>query len=175
MSLSELISGVLQPVLDLVPRFATRPLANELGVVDRWFSGVSLFKSPLMYVPVLTGVEYWPKCEVPVDTGLQTLTTACGKTVGVNATTIVKVIDPVLLRTYASFDDWETWASMRIRGIVQEVVTAHNWDQSVQSAAVFVEEDAYHQLLSCGIDVLAVVLEDACQVIPLRLLGNTGE
>ena len=174
MSLSELISGILQPVFDLLPRVATRPAANEYGVVDRWWGGVKVFTSPLLYVPVLTHVEYWPKCQVPVDQGLQTLTTACGKTVGVNATTIVKITDPVVLRVYASIDDWEVWASMKIRGIVQEVVTAHNWGQSIDTAADFIEIDAYSDLLECGLEVQQVVLEDSCEVLPLRLLGNTG-
>ena len=86
----------------------------------------------------------------------------------VNATTILKVRDPLLLRSVAG-SEWEEWAAMKIRGIVCEVITGHKWNQSLAQAAEFIEYDSYEELLACGLAVQVVVLEDCTESIPLRL------
>ena len=65
-------------------------------------AGIKHFTKPILHMPVTTHVEYWPKCEVPIDTGLQTLTTVDNKTVSVNATLIIKIKDPITLRSVAT-------------------------------------------------------------------------
>ena len=168
MSLSELVSGILQPVFDLMPQVHARPASNEWGVADSWLGGVRTFSGPLLHVPATTHVEIYPRCEVPIDTGLQTLTTADSKTVAVNATTILSVSDPILLRSIAG-SEWQEYASMRIRGIVCEIIAGHKWSQSIHQAAEFIAFDASSELLECGIEVHQVVLEDASETIPLRI------
>jgi regulator of protease activity HflC (stomatin/prohibitin superfamily) len=174
MSLSELMTSVLQPIFDLLPRISQRPASNEWGVRDSWLSGVKHFNGPLLHVPVTTHAEYWPKCEVPIDTGLQTLTTADNKTVSVNATLIIKIEDPVVLRSICEWEGYEEWIAMKVRGIVQDVICGHNWRDSIERASDFIELDAADQLMYAGIEVLQLVLEDATEVIPLRILNPYG-
>ena len=174
MSLSELISGALQPVLDLLPQVHARPASNEWGVADSWLGGVRTFSGPYLHIPATTHVEIYPKAEVPVDTGLQTLTTADRKTVAVNATAIVRITDPVYLRASVGVEEWETWVAMRIRGCVQEVVTGHNWAYTLDKGECFIEELAYSELYAFGVEVERLVLEDVTECIPLRLLNPYG-
>jgi len=168
MSLSELVSGVLQPLFDLMPQVHTRPATTEWGVADSWLGGVRTFTSPLLHIPATTHVEIYPKCEVPIDTGLQTLTSFDGKTVAVNATTILKVYNPILLRSVAGIE-WEEYCSMRIRGIVCEIITGHKWRQSLNQAAEFIEFDSAADLSEVGVEVQQVLLEDCSETIPVRL------
>ena len=174
MSLSELISGALQPVLDLLPQVHARPASNEWGVADSWLGGVRTFSGPYLHIPATTHVEIYPKYEVPVDSGLQTLTTADSKTVAINATAIIRITDPVYLRSAVGVEEWETWTAMRIRGCVQEMITGHNWSYSLDKGEDLIEEMAYSELHAFGIDVERVVLEDITECIPLRLLNPYG-
>jgi len=168
MSLSELISGVLQPVFDLMPQVHARPASYELAVIDSLWAEPKEFRGPRLYIPALSHIEVYPACEVPIDTGLQSLTSVDGKTVAVNATTILKVRDPILLRKVAGAE-WEEWAAMKIRGIVCDVITCHKWNHSLAQAAEFIEAESYEELWPCGLSVQVVVLEDATETIPLRL------
>lgn len=171
MSLPELITSVLQPIFDLFPRLSHRPASNEFGVCDSWLKGVSQFTSPLFHIPVTTHAEYWPACEIPIDTGLQTLTTADRKTVSVNATCIIKIEDPIVLRSVCEFEGYQEWIAMKVRGIVQDVICGHNWSDSLERASEFIEEESANQLMYAGIEVLQLVLEDATEVIPIRMLN----
>ena len=174
MSLSELMTSVLQPIFDLLPRLSQRPASNEWGIRDSWLNGVRHFDGPLFHVPVTTHAEYWPRCEIPIDTGLQTLTTADAKTVSVNATLIIRIDDPVVLRSVCEFEGYQEWIAMKVRGIVQDVICGHNWRDSLQRAAELIEDESASQLMYAGIEVLQLVLEDATEVIPLRILNPYG-
>lgn len=168
MSLSELISSVAQPLLDLLPQVHSRPASNEWGVRDSLWGKPKTFRGPLLHIPAITHVEIYPQHEVPIDTGLQTLTSFCGKTVAVNATTILKVVDPILLRSVAGIE-WQEYASMRIRGIVCEIISDHKWAQSLNQAAEFIEFDSAADLHEVGIEVQQVVLEDCSETFSVRL------
>ena len=168
MSLSELISSVAQPLLDLLPQVHARPASNEIAIIDSLWSYPKTFRGPRLHIPALSHIEVYPASEVPIDTGLQSLTSVDGKTVAVNATTILKVRSPLLLREIAG-PEWEEWASMKIRGIVCDVVTCHKWNQSLSQAAEFIEAESYEELWPVGLDVQVVVLEDATECLPVRL------
>ena len=168
MSLSELISSVAQPLLDLLPQIHARPASNEIAVIDSLWSDPKTFRGPRLHIPALSHIEVYSASEIPIDTGLQSLTSVDGKTVAVNATTILKVRDPLLLRQIAGIE-WEEWASIKIRGIVCDIVTCHKWTQSLSQAAEFIEAESYEELWPCGLNVQVVVLEDATETIPLRL------
>lgn len=168
MSLSEVVASIVEPLFSLFPQIHTRPASNEFAVIDSLWNDPKAFRGPRLYIPALSHVEIYPKCEVPIDTGLQTLTTADNKTVAVNATTILSVADPILLRHVAG-SEWQEYASMRIRGIVCEIIAGHKWSQSIHQAAEFIAFDASSELLECGIEVHQVVLEDASETIPLRI------
>ena len=171
MSLSEIVSSVVQPLADLVPRLSRRPATNEIGVSDSWLFGVKEFECPLLYLPVMTQVEYYPKANHPIDTGLQSLTSADNLSVAVNATVIVKVIDAILLRSKVDHEDWESYAAQLVRACVQDVVCGSNWSQILSDGSEFVLEDAYDALYASGVEVCTVVLEDATQAIPIRMLS----
>ena len=168
MSLSEVVASIIEPLFDLMPQIHHRPASNQFGVVDGIWSKPKTFRGPLLHIPALTHVELYPSYEVPIDTGLQTLTSFCGKTVAVNATTILTVTDPILLRSVAG-DEWQEYASMRIRGIVCDIITGHKWSQSLRQAAEFIEFDAAADLIECGIEVQQVVLEDMTETVPVRI------
>ncbi len=168
MSLSEVIASIVEPLFSLLPQVHARPASNEFAVIDSLWSDPKTFRGPRLYIPALTHIEVYPKCEVPIDTGLQTLTTADNKTVAVNATTILSVTDPILLRHVAG-SEWQEYASMRIRGTVCEIIAGHKWSQSIHQAAEFIAFDASSELLECGIEVHQVVLEDASECLPLRI------
>ena len=168
MSLSELISSVAQPLLDLIPQIHARPASNEIAVIDSLWSDPKTFRGPRLHIPALSHIELYPTSEIPIDTGLQSLTSVDGKTVAVNATTILKVRNPILLREIAGAE-WEEWSSMKIRGIVCDVITCHTWTHCLSQAAEFIEAESYEELWPCGLDVQVVVLEDATETIPLRL------
>lgn len=177
MVLSELLASTLQPIFDLLPRVSARPASNEWGVCDTWLQGVKHFTKPILYMPVTAHIEYWPKCEVPIDTGLQTLTTVDSKTVSVNATLIIKIEDPITLRSVADFEGHQEWIAMKVRSIVQDVISGHKWRYSLDRASEFIEKEADEQLLFAGIEVIQLVLEDSTEVIPIRILNpyNPGE
>ena len=168
MSLSELISSVAQPLLDLIPQIHARPASNEIAVIDSLWSGPKTFRGPRLHIPALSHIEVYSASEIPIDTGLQSLTSVDGKTVAVNATTILKVRDPLLLRDVAGAE-WEEWASMKIRGIVCDVITQHRWTHSLSQAAEFIEAESYEELWPCGLNVQVVVLEDSTEILPIRL------
>ena len=174
MSLSEVVASIIEPLFNLMPQIHHRPASNEWGVVDSWLREPRLFSGPLLHIPAITHVEIYNNTEFTIDTGLQSLTTANGKTVAVNATAIVKVVDPLLLRTVTSYHGWAEWAAMNIRSCVQDTVTGHGWEYTLRRGAEFVEEDAYHPLSSAGIELIQLVLEDATESIPIRLLSPYG-
>ena len=174
MGLSEVVASLLQPLFDLIPQIHHRPASNEWGVVDSWMREPRLFEGPCLHIPALSHVEVYPKTEYTIDTGLQSLTTANGKTVAVNATAIVKIVDPLLLRSVTNVDGWAEWAAMNIRSCVQDTVSGHGWDYTLRRGAEFIEEDSYHPLACAGIELLQLVLEDATESIPIRLLSPYG-
>ena len=71
MSLSELISGVLQPVFDLMPQVHARPASNEVAVIDSLWSDPKAFRGPRLYIPALSHIEVYPTCEIPIAKGRQ--------------------------------------------------------------------------------------------------------
>ena len=58
MSLSELISSVAQPLLDLLPQVHARPASNEWGVKDSLWGKPRTFRGPLLHIPAITHVDY---------------------------------------------------------------------------------------------------------------------
>jgi len=170
MSLFDLISGLLEPFFALVPRIAHRPQTNEWLVVDRWFGHTKQTVNPVVYIPALTHVEYLPKNEIPIDCGLQRVTTADDLSVAVNATAVIRIIDPVLCREKAA-EGYEELSSIYIRGVVCDLISGHNWSYLGE----LLEKDRYFDEIHAeldyyGIELVAFQVEDLQQVIPLSLL-----
>ena len=170
MGISELVSSLLQPLFDLLPRISPRPASNEYAVVDSWMFGVKEFTGPRVFVPVFTHVEYYPMADYPVDTGLQRLTTSCEKTVCVNATAIVTVVDPIQLRDRTAHENWEHWCSMIIRKHVRECATNSTWDEFLEDGDSTVYIEASDELLCAGVNLVQIVLEASTVALPLTIL-----
>lgn len=170
MILSELIAGALGPVLDLFPQIHARPASNEYGVKDSIWSKPKLFRGPLLHIPALTHVEVYPDHDITVDLGLQTLDTLDGKSVALNATAIVYINDPLLLREIAG-DEWMEYIAQRLRGVLTGVVADLKFSKVPQDAGEFVEVYSEKIMDTYGCEIVAVVLEDCTEVIPVRLFS----
>lgn len=172
MSLSELVSSVAQPLLDLLPRISHRPASNEWGVYDCWFRGQGTFRGPYLHIPAITHIEYWAACEVPIDCGLQTLTTADGKNVAINVTAILKPSNPIELRKHCDLERWEEWAAMQIRGEVCDVVTGHNWEHLQDSSQELIETGVWSDFSEAGCWLQVLNVEDLTECFPLRTMSS---
>lgn len=170
-ALSDLLASFLKPLLNLLPRIYMRPASNECCVVDAWWRKPYLHRGPILFIPALTHVEYLTAAQVPVDTCLQSLTSADGKSVSVNVTAIVKISDPLLLRESVELEDWTDLASQKVRAVVNEVVTGHNWGDVIERGSDLIFDDSAIDLEEIGIDLLQIVLEDSVVSLPIRLLG----
>jgi len=135
---------LLFALLDLFPRIARRPASNEWMVVDRWFKGVRIRTSPVLHIPFVTHVEYLPKHEIPIDCGLQRVTSADGKNIAVNATALIYISDPVVCRDRAG-EEYEETISLGY-------------------------EEIESQLSHFGIDLITFRIEDLQEVFPVSLL-----
>lgn len=170
MSLFDLVGSLLEPLFDLVPRLTRRPASNEWMVIDSLLKGPRESLRPALHVPAFTPVDYLPKHQVPIDCGLQRVTTADGVNVAVNATARVEIVDPIVCRQLTS-TDWEEAAAMIIRSQVCETATGHNWShlQDLWLDGEGMEEIGY-DLQEIGMSLVVFRVEDAQEVIPLSLM-----
>lgn len=170
MSIFELLSNFLEPFLELIPRLARRPAGNEWMVVDSIF-GVREGNLPVLYVPSLTHIEYFPSCSLPIDCGLQRATTADNMPVAINATAVVRITDPVLCRSEVG-GSYEEAASMAIRHVVCEMVMGHNFSHVTELCMDGSgEEEMAVALEEIGIELAAFRIEDLQQIIPISVLN----
>lgn len=164
MNLLDLFATFLQPIFDLVPRIARRPASNEWMIVDSWLRGVNVRKRPRLHCPALTHVEYFPACEVPIDCGIQRITTADGLSVVVNATCRIVIDDPVVCREKVS-EEYEEAAGMIVRSHICDIVSGHNWsylpDLNIEKVG---STDIQDDLLQIGISLTVFKVEDLQQV-----------
>ncbi len=171
MSLFELFSSFLQPLFDLVPRLARRPQSNEWLVVDSWLKGPRTSVLPILHCPAITPVQYFPRCEVPIDCGLQRMTTADGSPVAVNATCRIMVVDPLLARDKVD-EDWEEAGAMIVRSVVCDLVTNHNLSHLFELLSDNAGwDDANDELQYLGCELSFLCVEDFQQIIPVSVLS----
>jgi hypothetical protein len=170
MSFLDLLATFLQPIFDLVPRIARRPASNEFMVVDSWIKGVRLTKRPRLHCPALTHVEYIPSSEIPIDCGIQRITTADGVAVVVNATCRILIEDAILCRQKVS-DEYEEASAMIVRSHICDLISGHNFsylpDLSIEEVgATDIEQD----LLEMGISLTVFKVEDLQQVVAVGVV-----
>ncbi len=170
MSLLDLFGAFLEPLLALVPRLSHRPPSNEWMVVDSLLKGPRASRWPILHIPAITPVDYLPKHEIPIDCGLQRVTTADGVCVAVNATARVEIWCPIICRD-RSAEDWAEAAAMIIRGQVCETATSHNWSH-LQDLWLEGEGTAEidNDLQEIGMNLSVFRVEDAQEVIPLSIM-----
>ncbi len=170
MNLLDLLSSFLESFLDLLPRLAKRPQSNEWMVVDRLFGGVVIRTAPVLHIPAITHVEYLPAHEIPIDCGLQRVTSADGKNIAVNATALVVISDPVLCRDRAG-EEYEEATSLIIRSVVCDLVAGHNWSHIQDMMTDHYGYAEIEELLGrFGIDLVTFRIEDLQEVFPISLL-----
>lgn len=170
MSLFDLLANLVEPFFDLIPRLAHRPASNESLLVDPWWGQVRLSSQPWVYIPALTHVEYFPTYELPLDCGVQRLTSADGKSVAVNATASYLILNPITCRD--SFGDgYDQLVALCIRGYVCEYVSGHNFDyltEILDSNKIWNEISL--ELADAGIKLVDFRVEDLQEVFPLSVL-----
>ncbi len=170
MSIFELLSNFLEPFLELIPRLAKRPAANEWMVVDSIF-GVRRGTLPVIYVPSLTHIDYFPRHSLPIDCGLQRATTADGVPIAINATAVIRISDPVLCREVVG-DSYEEAASMAIRHVVCSMAMEHNLTHVAELWIDGAGEDEMAESTEdFGVELVVFRVEDLQQIIPLSLLS----
>lgn len=170
MNLLDLLSAFLEPLFDLIPRIARRPASNEWMVVDRWFRGVVIKTAPVLHLPFITHVEYLPKHEIPIDCGLQRVTSADGKNIAVNATALIEIADAVVCRDKAG-EEYEETVALIIRSVVCDLIAGHNWSHlqdMIGDHAGY--EEIEDNLRRFGIELISFKVEDLQEVFPLSLL-----
>lgn len=165
MALLELLSEFLQPLLDLVPRMSHRPASNEFMVYDGPVNGVSVKRWPVVYFPIVSHVEYYPRNEHPIDCGIQKLTDHENEPVIVNATMRIKIDDPVQLRQKAGSETWEECIAMIARAAVCDAVWAHGTEGIHEEVAKVIR----WELATLGVDIAKFKIEDTQFVFPISV------
>lgn len=173
MGLSDLISGVLRPLFDLIPRVYMRPASNEFMVVDGPISGPRLATWPQIIIPVIHHCEYYSAASFAIDCGLQSCTTADGKRVAVNGTMILTIEDPIALRESASQDDYEAVLSAKARAAIIREVEGLSLAYFREKGSQHLQKDLEADLLYWhGIRLERFVVEDLAECRNLRLFGD---
>ena len=172
----ELLSGFLQPFADLLPRFSRRPTSVEWCVVDTLTVGPRVTSWSIFYCPALTPVEYYPATPFPIDLEVQTLRTADGNELTINASIMVVIDDPVTMREAIGFDDYVGNISMEARATIHEFISGHNLQHGLESTSRL-EEDLADNLMHLtleGVHLERLCIEDAASTCAIRLYGIPG-
>ena len=176
MSIFDLAGEMLKVFFDLIPRFMSRPTCNYVLVVDRFLFGPQIIRwRPVLYVPILDYLEYWPLTEQSVNSEMQSLETADGESVTVDVGFSYKIRDHIELRQ-ALGDEYVTRLSMIVRGEVRELINGHNWtslcDASWDSNIhLRFEEDIAEQFEEYGVELTYLTLEDLTRTANVRHFG----
>lgn len=171
MSLLDVIAQFIQIFVDLLPRFTHRPDANEWLVVDSMFFGPHLAKSrPVLFVPIMDVVEYWPRVPVPVDCDIQTVVTADGCTLTINAQFAYLINEPLSVR-----DQWgdhtDFMVPMIVRRAVEEVHRARTMEEIKSMGHAVVSDAAANELWAAGIEIAGFCIEDRAPTLAIRHYG----
>ena len=159
MSLLDVLGSVLESFLDLIPRVCHRPAANEFLVIDSPYS-VRETRYPQLYVPALTHCEYYPAVSTPIDCGIQSAITADNQTISLSISAVVRIFDPLTLRSEVQSEDWEALLSLLIRRRVLEEAYGLNLGQFRDSAHQFIKSDLTDDLCEYGVDLESLTIED---------------
>ncbi len=168
-----LISEFLQPWADLVPRFSHRPNTVEWCVWDSPVNKPRTTRLPILHCPALTHIEYYPSTPFPMDLEVQTLRTADGHELTINASIMVTILDPLLLRESVGYDDYVSNISMEARAVIHEFISGHNLTYGLESTESLYDHlyDAIDDLTNGGVSLDRLCIEDAAATSAFRLYG----
>lgn len=172
----DLLHEFLQPLLDFVPRVSRRPQSNEFCVVDGVFS-VRTTRSPQLHAPVITHIEYYPACEIPLDLEIQTLSTGTSVEITINATASVVVEDPIALRAVAGSESYLGVAAITIRSEIADIVQNVSISELHEMIATgqFAEQvsESLFTHTRGGLSVSRLAIEDFARTSSFRLYGSS--
>lgn len=178
MNLLEILGQFIGIFVELIPRFARRPSSTEWLVIDSFLFGVSVAKSrPVLHVPVLDTVEYWPKSEEPVNTEMQSLTTSEGESVTVDSGFSYVIADPLKARSILA-ENYVTKAVMVTRGSIRDHVCSYSFEElsamdENSDAIQIVRESINKGLSEYGLKLTYFCIEDLCMTKNIRHFGIT--
>ena len=168
-----LISEFLQPWADLIPRFSHRPSSVEWCVWDSPIWGARVTRWPVLHCPAITHLEYYPSTPFPIDLDVQTLKTADGHELTINASIMVTIDDPLLMRGTIGFDEYVNNISMEARAVIHEFVSGHNLKHGLSIIDRLEDHlaDSLLLLTSEGVILERLCIEDAASTTAFRLYG----
>lgn len=145
----------------------------EWCVVDTLTVGPRVTRWSVLFCPALTPVEYYPSTPFPIDLEVQTLRTADGHELTINASIMVVIDDPVTMREAIGFDDYVSNISMEARATIQEFISGHNLQYGLESMARLEEDLADNLTLLTleGVHLERLCIEDAAGTTALRFYG----
>ena len=169
----DLIAGLLQPFADLLPRVSHRPSSIEWCVVDSWLQGPYSTRKPVVYLPAITPIEYYPNVPFPIDLEVQTLRTADDIEITVNASVMVYIDSPLLMREAIGYDEYVSNIGMECRSVIQEFISGHNFRHGLESfgSLELAVGDALLELTNNGVYLQRLCIEDAARTQAFRLYG----
>lgn len=174
----DLLRGFLEPIFQFIPRFSRRPTSIEHCVVDGVL-GVRESRWPQIYIEFLTHVEFYPKTPQPLDLELQTLVTADGVELTLNATMSLVIVDPMSLRGTLGQDEAMFNASIVARSAIAEVVTTKSFlDLKEMIADGAIDEVIGAQIRDSsglGLDLHRFAVEDMARTTSKRHYGLTSQ
>lgn len=168
-----LLSEFLQPWADLVPRLSHRPSSVEWCVWDSVTLGPRVTRWPVLHCPALSHIEYYPSTPFPIDLEVQTLKTADGHELTINASIMVTIDNPLLMRDSVGYDDHVSNISMEARSTIQDFVSGNNLLYGLSRLDIL-EDLVYDALLSRtneGVILDRLCIEDAASTSAFRLYG----
>lgn len=176
MSLLDILGQFIGIFVELIPRFARRADATETMIVDSFIFGVSIANSrPVLYIPVLDSVEYWPKNEEPVNTEMQSITTSDGHEITIDTGFSYRITDPIKAREMVA-ENYVTKAVMIVRGAVRDSISCNDLPDLLEmdqdSALVSqIEESINGSLKEYGMTLTYFCIEDLAKTRNLRHFG----
>lgn len=172
MSLLDVLAQLLQVFVDLIPRFATRPDATEVLVVDAMCTGVQVIRNrPVFVWPLLDHTEYWSVIERPVDLDIQSITTADEVSIAVSGEFSYQVFDPLLVRRYWSSEEHDAAILMVVRSAVERHHASYNWSHLQDKEPADVVDEARRYLSGRGVFLTYFSIGERVVAPASRLFG----
>ena len=169
----DLISDLLKPFADMLPRVAHRPTSTEFCVVDSVVRGPYVTKWPTLHSPAFTHIEYYQRTPFPIDLEVQTLRTADGSEVTINASIMVQVYDPLRLRSSLGYEEYVGNIAMTARSCIQDFISGHNYRHGQESIDLL-ENLLWGAIVETsdeGCQLISLCIEDSARTSSMRFYG----
>lgn len=156
----------------MLPRLSERALSNQYTVVDSWILGTHLaWSRPIIHIPSVDHIEFWPNHDHPLDPAVQILTTADDYRVAVNPALSVRIYDPLLLRNEWGSTDWEVNLCMRVRSKIAELYQSHKWSDIPALSDKDMMDALNEEISEWGVEVVRYCTEDRAETDVTRHYG----